>query len=87
MTRYVPCREFVEFLDDYLSSRLPAEERALFNEHLSRCPPCVAYMQGYEAARSLGRRVLERTDDPLPHSVPESLVQAILAARRRSHPA
>ena len=83
MIRWVTCREFVDFLDDYLSGSLPEVTRAEFNSHLSNCPPCVAYMKTYEASVRLGRAVLTRADDPVPEEVPEDLVRAILDARKK----
>jgi anti-sigma factor RsiW len=37
------CREFTEFLHDYLLGGLLAEVRAEFDRHLAECPWCVAY--------------------------------------------
>jgi len=79
----VTCREFVEFLDDYLCGSLSADRRAEFNRHLAQCPSCVAYMKTYRAAIQLGRDALTRTDGPVPEDVPEALVQAVLAARKK----
>lgn len=81
MTRWIPCNEFVEFLDAYLEGTLPPEQVAEFDNHLSGCPPCVAYMQTYVETTRLGRTALLRTDDPVPAEVPEKLVLALLAAR------
>ena len=78
------CREFVEFLDEYLSGGLGEPRRGEFNLHLSMCPSCVAYLQTYQEALRLGKAVLQRSDDPVPDDVPEGLVRAILAARSRS---
>ena len=36
------CREFAEFLSDYLSGELSPETRAQFEGHLTVCPNCVA---------------------------------------------
>lgn len=83
MIHDVTCREFVEFLDGYLSGALPDQRRAEFNAHLAACPSCVAYMNTYQAAAKLGRAVLTRADDPVPEDVPEELVRAILAARKK----
>ena len=77
----VTCRDFVEFLDQYLANGLPASQREEFNGHLAACPSCVAYMKSYEQTIQLGRRALRATDEPLPAEVPEELIQAILAAR------
>jgi anti-sigma factor RsiW len=74
------CREMAEFLMDYLSGDLPADEQTRFAEHLQRCPECVCYMKSYEftvrACREAGR------GHDLP-PLPEELVGAILASRRR----
>lgn len=83
MTRWITCREFVEFLDDYLDGRLEGERLAEFNNHLAGCPPCVIYMQTYRETTRLARAALVRSEEPLPESVPSGLVEAILAARRR----
>lgn len=42
------------------------------------CPSCVAYLKTYEQTILLASA---SGDDPVPGQVPESLVQAILAAR------
>ncbi len=78
------CREFVDFLDDYLSGALSDEQRAAFNAHLAICPSCVAYMKTYQASVQMGKAVLKRSEDPVPGDVPEDLVRAILAARDKS---
>jgi hypothetical protein len=36
------CREFTDFLHEYLVESLPAEVRAEFDKHLAACPWCVA---------------------------------------------
>jgi predicted anti-sigma-YlaC factor YlaD len=83
MDRDLTCREFVDFLDDYLARSLAGEALASFEKHLSDCPPCVAYLQTYEQSIRMGRAALKGSDERVPEAVPEDLVQAILAARRR----
>jgi anti-sigma factor RsiW len=75
------CREFIEFLLEYLSETLPQAERVRFDEHLTKCPHCVAYLKSYEETVRLGQAVFTQPDDPVPTEVPEDLVQAILATR------
>jgi anti-sigma factor RsiW len=82
MQRALTCREFVEFLADYLDGRLTADELDCFNRHLSACPSCVSYVRSYQTARRLGRGAFASPDDPVPEEVPASLVAAIVAARR-----
>jgi anti-sigma factor RsiW len=84
MPRWITCREFVEFLDDYLSNALPPEGVADFEYHLSGCPPCVVYMKSYSDTARLGKRAIDPSDQPVEGAVPEELVQAILSARQRS---
>jgi anti-sigma factor RsiW len=76
------CREFVDFLDRYLSGELPSETLARFDDHLSRCPACSAYASSYRTTVALSRRAFGRDDDPVA-GVPEELVFAILAATQR----
>jgi len=77
------CREFIEFLWQYLSEELSAEERAKFEEHLARCQLCVRYLSGYKETILLGKAAFAYPDDPVPDDVPEELVQAILASRAK----
>jgi len=76
------CRDFIEFLAAYLVGELSPEERATFEAHPAECPDCVRYLRTYEDAVTLAKGAFE-PDDPLPADVPDELVQAILAARRK----
>ena len=73
----ITCREMLTFLAEYLSGALPPARREAFDEHLSRCPECVAYVNNYQAIVGLAKRASE----PLPDEVPEDLVRALVAAR------
>ena len=77
------CRELVEFLADYTTGDLPAEVLRVFETHLGDCPECVTYLRSYADTVRLARACAE-TDDALPAEVPERLVRAVLAARRRA---
>ena len=76
------CKELVEFLMDYLDGLLSESERRRFEEHLGECPDCVAYLATYREAARLGKEACT-AGDSIPTDVPEELVRAILAARRR----
>jgi anti-sigma factor RsiW len=77
------CREFADFLMAYDDGELPPAERARFDAHLDECPDCVAYLQSYRATIALGKQAFADEDAAAADEVPEQLVQAILAARRR----
>jgi anti-sigma factor RsiW len=79
------CREFTEFLQEYLFGNLPDEERIEFDKHLAECPWCVAYLDSYRKTIQLARTAFAAAEDaPPPTDVPEELLQAILHARPRS---
>ena len=78
------CRELADFIADYLSEALPAETRAQFERHLGACSNCGIYLDGYRETVKLGQSAFHDPDAPVPDTVPEELVKAILAARR--HP-
>lgn len=78
------CREFTEFLHEYLFGNLPEEERAEFERHLAECPWCVAYLDNYVKTIALEQAVFKASPDaPPPADAPEELIQAILRSRRR----
>jgi anti-sigma factor RsiW len=78
------CREFIEFLMQYLTGEVDPERRRLFEEHIGECEDCVAYMESYRTAVALGKRAYDDLDAPLPSEVPEQLVRAVIAARKIS---
>jgi anti-sigma factor RsiW len=78
----VTCREFADFMMDYLSGELPSERRGHFEQHLSLCANCRRYLASYEETVKLEKRAFDDEDAAVPADVPEELVRAILAARR-----
>ena len=50
--------------------------------NMAACPSCVSYLNTYEKTVLLARACA--VDDPVPADVPESLVQAILAAQKKA---
>jgi anti-sigma factor RsiW len=79
------CREFIDLLAHYRSAQLPAKERAAFAAHLGECPECVAYLKSYEDTVTLAKGAFQHSGEDVPDEVPEKLVQAILAARRKGN--
>ena len=77
------CREFADFMMDYLSDELPSEMRAAFDYHLSLCANCQRYLTSYRETVNLGKRAFADDNAALPEQVPEELVKAILAGRPR----
>jgi anti-sigma factor RsiW len=80
----VTCREFADFMMDYLSGEIAPESRIRFDDHLAHCSNCEKYLRGYEETVRLGKRAFEDERATLPDDVPQQLVDAILAARRKT---
>ena len=79
------CREFTEFLHEYLFGNMPAKRRAEFDKHLAECPSCLAYLDSYQKTIQLEKEALSIWEDaPPPAEAPEELIQAILRARSRT---
>jgi anti-sigma factor RsiW len=79
----ITCREVVEFLMDYLTHELDAVQRHAFDAHVAGCDECVSYIRSYEQTVRLSKQAFE-LDEPADEQVPEKLIEAILAARRRA---
>lgn len=75
----ITCRELIEFLLEYRSGELSPQQRAVFDEHLAVCPPCVAYLNTYEKTVEMTKAAYVSPDGC---EVPEELIQAIIAARQ-----
>jgi anti-sigma factor RsiW len=78
------CREFADFLTQYLSGELSPAERSLFDEHLAQCPDCVAYLRTYQQTIHLAKAAFRPPGLLVSGDVPEDLVRAVLAARAAS---
>ena len=87
MLRYMPlmitCRQFEDFMIDYLEGDLPGRQVFVFELHLKVCGECRGYMAAYKRAVEVATRAEEtiRDEVELP-AVPEDLVKAIIASRK-----
>jgi len=82
LAREISCKEFVEFLNEYIDGELDAGRRAVFDRHLGICPDCTAYLDSYKKTMSLSVAAL-REAGLAPAKIPDDLLRAILAARRK----
>ena len=72
------CREFTEFLAEYLDRTLPEDAAVRFDAHLAACPACTSFLGSYRETVRLGRLA---AGEEIPSDAPEELVLAILAVR------
>jgi RNA polymerase sigma factor (sigma-70 family) len=78
------CREFEDFLGDFLEGALTERQRFVFEIHLRTCGDCRAYLERYRQAVALGRNACaEKDETPLPPGMPPRLVQAVEQALSR----
>ena len=76
------CCEFADLILDYLSRELPSTIQGHFELHLQLCQNCRRYLERYEETLVLGKRAFDDLDAAIPSEMPETLIRAILAARR-----
>ncbi len=83
MPLMITCREFEDFIIDYLEGDLSRRQRFVFEFHLKACRECREYMAAYKRIVEVSAKVEKRSDvlEDLPN-VPEDFIQAILAARK-----
>lgn len=76
------CEEFEAALVDYLDDALGPLARHRVTLHTRLCPHCKRYLRAYDKARRLAGDALSHSEEQALKTVPEDLVQAVLAARR-----
>jgi len=88
MLRYMPgqitCRQFEEFLIDYLEDRLTVEQRKLFERHMKVCPMCRTSLKSYLKVIEMGKSVCaEDEKDEQFTAAPQDLIEAIIDVSKR----
>jgi anti-sigma factor RsiW len=76
---HISCQEVVELVTDYLETALPAEEAALFEQHLNFCEGCVWYV---DQIRTTIATVGGIREEDVPDETRERLVTAFRDWRR-----
>lgn len=83
MTQHMPgmltCEEVDGFLYDFHDGNLSYIERFKFKLHLSMCPECRDYLDGYKNAIRMSQTGFIKANKST--EVPEDLMQAILKSR------
>jgi len=86
MMRLVPgmltCGQLEDFLYAYVEGELPRAARMRFDLHIALCRECHDYLARYRETVALSRRAFDDADAPVPGSVPDDLVEAIVRAAR-----
>jgi hypothetical protein len=61
---HISCQEVVELVTDYLETALPADEAALFEQHLNFCEGCVWYLDQMRTTITTVGRIREEDVPP-----------------------
>jgi anti-sigma factor RsiW len=72
------CRQVVELMTDYIEGNLSAAERARFEEHISGCDGCRAYLAQLQTTRKVLGTI---ADEPVPAAVERDLLEAFRSWR------
>jgi anti-sigma factor RsiW len=78
------CREFDEFMVDYLDGELPVWQKYMCWLHVKMCKECAYFVQQYRRTLALEKSAFASPEDAVPDSVPEDLVRAAIARRNKS---
>ena len=75
------CKEFDEFMVDYLDGGLPVWQKYMCWLHVKMCKECTYFIQQYRRTIAFEKNAFGSPDDAVPDSVPEDLVKAAIARR------
>jgi len=79
MPMMLTCREFEEFILQYLEGELPAYKKVKFELHIKMCKECHDYLAAYKLTIDAAKSAFQVDVDHLP-PIPDDLVEAILIA-------
>jgi anti-sigma factor RsiW len=77
------CREFVELIRAQLDNELDFNDDTRFDQHISVCSKCAAYLDGYRQTIAATRKAFSsphRSDED--SDLPEDLVEQIMNSKR-----
>ena len=72
---HITCQEVVELVSDYLEQALPADEAAVFEQHLNFCDGCALYVDQV-------RKTIDAVGELRAEDVPEETKARLLTAFR-----
>ena len=78
----ITCREFNDFIIEYVEGTLTDKQIILFNRHMRVCPMCRNFLKTYIAAYKAKDYIFPYEDIDVPDAVPQDLIDAILDIKR-----
>jgi anti-sigma factor RsiW len=81
MHNMITCKEFEEFIIEYLDGELPARQREIFEFHMRICRECREYLAAYNRTIEISRASFDSARNKISDEVPEDIIKAILKAK------
>ncbi len=72
------CKEFEQFIDDYIDGSLPENVSRKVYLHLLACGDCRSYITAYQSSIEMGKAICDKLDSEVPEDVPEELITLVL---------
>ena len=82
--RMITCREFNDFIIEYVEGTLTTKQVTLFKRHMKICPMCRNFLKTYIATYKAKSHIFPHEDIDVPDEVPQDLIDAILAVKQTS---
>jgi len=76
------CKEFDDFMIDYLEGGLPLWQKYMCWLHVKLCRECAHFVRQYQRVIALGQNAFDNPGDEVPDSVPEELINVALSYRK-----
>lgn len=80
--RMITCREFNDFIYDYVEGELSEKQTVLFKRHVRVCPMCRNFLKTYIATYKAKDKVFPYDDIDVPDVVPQNLIDAIIVVKQ-----
>lgn len=80
--RMITCREFNDFIYDYVEGVLSEKQIVLFRRHMRLCPMCRNFLKTYVATYKIKGEVFPYDDIDVPDDVPQDLINAIMDVKQ-----
>ena len=72
------CREFEEFIDDYIDGKLPSSVSRKVYLHLLACGDCRSYIRAYQRSIEMSKAFCDKLDSEVLEDVPDELISIVL---------
>ena len=72
------CREFEEFIDDYIDGKLPSSVSRKVYLHLLACWDCKSYIRAYKRSIEMSKAFCDKLDSEVLEDVPDELISIVL---------